>query len=489
MLKKSPLTLAVVSALLCGSLQAEGYKLYEQSVSSMGTAYAGRGAQVTDASLVYSNPAALTRLQGAHFAGGVSFVAASSRYSDAQAFSANGQPVAGRSDGNNKLRSVIPFVFYSNHLNERLSYGLGLYVPFGIGAEYDDDFVGRYFATETGVQVVSAQISLGYQLTTNWSVGAGVSLNRVSGVLSKYKDHSGLCELGEAATNALFGAPVYNDAYCHSHYEVKGDDLAPGFSLGLHGEPWQGTRLALMYQSAIRFTLTGDSVISNTPITGANVQGHPGYLVIAPQLPAIDVSTGKLAAMPQLTEASQLDLTTPASVAFSLDQQLTELLSLQFSLAWTEWSRFQSIDIISADQSPSLSLSTELPQNLNAAGYIGYIPQKWQNSWSAAVGFSFQAQPNLLLKTGLAFDQNPIRPERKTARIPTDDRTWLTLGANWRFSAKSSLDFAIGHMWMPGVSVDEFEYNVQDQSLYQSRFQANYRNKALLMGMQFNRSF
>lgn len=320
-------------------------------------------------------------------------------------------------------------------------------------------------------------------------MGAGVSLNRVSGVLSKYKDHSGLCELGETVTNTLFGAPVYNDAYCHSHYEVKGDDLAPGFSLGLHGEPWQGTRLALMYQSAIRFTLTGDSVISNTPITGANVQGHPGYLVIAPQLPAIDLTTGKLAAMPQLTEASQLDLTTPASVAFSLDQQLTEPLSLQFSLAWTEWSRFQSIDIISADQSPSLSLSTELPQNLNAAGYIGYIPQKWQNSWSAAVGLSFQAQPNLLLKTGLAFDQNPIRSERKTARIPTDDRTWLTLGANWRFSAKSSLDVAIGHMWMPGVSVDEFEYNVQDQPLYQSRFQANYRNKALLIGMQFNRSF
>src|SRR5690606_21541563 len=205
------------------SAQAEGYKLFEQSVSSMGNAYAGRGAQVTDASLVYSNPAALTQLDGAQLSGGLNLISAKTNYRNATAQSANGQSVVGRSEGANSLNELVPFVFYSDKVSEQLSWGIGFYVPFGLSSDYDDDFVGRYFADETAVQVLSLQPAIGYKLNEQWSVGAGISINRAEGTLSKFKDHSGVCELGEAATNAMFGMPVYNDAYCNSHYEVEGD--------------------------------------------------------------------------------------------------------------------------------------------------------------------------------------------------------------------------------------------------------------------------
>lgn len=52
MLRKTSVAAAVLVALSSLSAQAEGYKLLEQSVSSMGNAYAGRGAQITDATLV-----------------------------------------------------------------------------------------------------------------------------------------------------------------------------------------------------------------------------------------------------------------------------------------------------------------------------------------------------------------------------------------------------------------------------------------------------
>ncbi|CAM5220465.1 outer membrane protein transport protein [Alishewanella longhuensis] len=67
MLKKTAIAGAILLALSSVTAQAEGYKLLEQSVSSMGNAYAGRGAQITDATLVYSNPAAMTQLEGEHF--------------------------------------------------------------------------------------------------------------------------------------------------------------------------------------------------------------------------------------------------------------------------------------------------------------------------------------------------------------------------------------------------------------------------------------
>ncbi|WP_214000884.1 outer membrane protein transport protein [Arsukibacterium sp.] len=486
---KNRLSLAVLLAVSSATVSAEGYKLFEQSVSSMGNAYAGRGAQITDASLVYSNPAAMTRLSGAELSAGISLINAKTNYRNASAQSASGQPVVGRTEGANSLNELIPFVFYADKLSEQLSWGIGFYVPFGLSSDYDNDFVGRYFADETAIQVLSLQPAVGYKLNEQWSIGAGISVNHIEGTLSKYKDHSGLCELGEAATNAMFGAPVYNDAYCNSHYEVTGDDFAFGYTLGIHGEPIAGTRLALTWHSAVRYKLQGDSVISNTPITGASVAGNPNYQVIAPQLPAIDLSTGKLAANPLLTEASQLALTTPASAAFSLDQQLTKALSVQLSLAWTEWSEFQSIDIVSNDAAPSISLNTQLPPNLNSAGYIGYIPQQWQNSWSFAAGATYIVRPELTLKAGVAFDENPIASAHKTARIPTDDRLWLTVGANWQFTEQLTMDVAYGYLFTGDVAVNEREYNVQNEPLYASGYQGQYSNKGQLLAVQFNYRF
>lgn len=489
MIRKTAVSIAVLSAFISLSAQSEGYKLFEQSVSSMGNAYAGRGAQITDASLVYSNPAALTKLEGAQLSGGLNYITAKTRYRNAQAQSANGQPVIGRSEGSNSLNELVPYVFYSDKVSDSLSWGIGFYVPFGLSSDYDNDFVGRYFADETAIEVLSLQPSIGYKLNEQWSVGMGISVNRVEGTLSKYKDHSGLCELGEQTTNAMFGAPVYNDAYCNSHYEVEGDDVAFGYTLGVHGEPIEGTRLALTYHSAIHFKLKGDSVITNTPILGASVTDNPNFMVVAPNLPAIDLSTGRLAANSQLTEASKLALTTPATAAFSLDQQLTKELSLQFSAAWTEWSDFQSIDIMSDDANPSLSLNTQLPANLNNPGQIGYIPEYWHNTWSLAVGATYVLRSDITLKAGVAYDENPISQSHKTARIPTDDRVWVSVGSNWQLTDKLSLDFAYGYLFTDDVNVNEREYNAQDVPLYNSGYQGNYSNKSHLFAIGANYSF
>lgn len=483
MFRKTTVSLAVIYGLISLSAQAEGYKLFEQSVSSMANAYAGRGAQVTDATLVYSNPAALTALDTAQLSTGLNLISAKTNYRNVSAQSANGQSVVGRTEGANSLNELVPFVFYADKVSEQLSWGIGFYVPFGLSSDYQDDFVGRYFADETAVQVLSLQPAIGYQLNQKWSVGAGISLNRAEGTLSKFKDHSGLCEAGPQL-GALFNADI-----CRSHYEVEGDDIAIGYTLGVHGEPVEGTRVALTWHSAVRYTLKGDSVITNTPVTSTN--GLP-YLVPVPgmpQLPLLDARTGKLATNDTLTEKSQLNLTTPASAAFSLDQQVTAALSLQFSAAWTQWSEFQSIDIVSNDANPSISLSTERPANLNSEGYIGYIPEYWHNSWSFALGATYLYQADLTLKAGVAYDENPISQKHKTARIPTNDRVWLTVGANWQLSNQLSLDLAYGYLFTGDVNVDEHEYNVQDERLYNSGFQGQYSNNGQIVAIQANYRF
>lgn len=485
MLKPSSIAVAIVCLLHSGLASAEGYKLYEQSVSSMGNAYAGRGAQINDASLVQSNPAALTKLQGAQWSGGLNLIAADTQYRDVFAKSANGAQVVGRNSGQNSLLEAVPFVFFADELADRINYGVGFYVPFGLSSNYDQDWVGRYFADETAIQVLALQGSLAYELTNSWSLGLGVSLNHAEGTLSKYKDHNGLCETGPRI-NAVYQRDVYNAAYCDSHYEVSGDDVAAGFSLGLHGQPLQNLKVALVYHSELKFTLQGDSTISNTPITGMNVVNSPNFVVVAPQLPAIDKTTGKLAVQPFLRESSQLALTTPANLMLSLDHQLDRDWSWQTSLNWTGWSAFQHIEIISNDAKPSLSLSTSQAQNLAKAGYIGYIPEYWHDTWSAALGLTWQYQPELQLKTGIAYDENPIRQSHKTARVPTADRLWWTLGASWIVNSRWSMDLAYGYMWMSALTINEHEFNANNQRIYQSELQATFKNHAQVLGMQLN---
>jgi long-chain fatty acid transport protein len=236
-----------------------------------------------------------------------------------------------------------------------------------------------------------------------------ISLNRVEGTLSKYKDHSGLCELGSGIAQ-LAGRDLSNPAFCDSRYEVAGNDISLGYTLALHAEPVSGTRLALVYHSAVRYTLTGDSEITNTPITAATAGNTPGLIAVAPGLPLVDASTGRFAARDFLSEKSRLALTTPASLAFSVDQQLSAQWSLQASVSWTGWSKFRSIDIISTDANPSISLGTS--SSLQSEGYIGYIPEYWHDSYAAALGATYQMNPDLTLAWPMMKIRFPVRIKR-----------------------------------------------------------------------------
>lgn len=487
-MKKSSITLAL--SVICYSqlAQAEGYKLFEQSVSAMGNAYAGRGAQITDASLVHSNPAAISALAKTEWTGGLNLIHADTQYRQVSAQSANGAPVVGRTEGKNSLNEIVPFVFFSTPLNDRLTVGGGFYVPFGLSSDYQDDWAGRYFADETAIQVLALTGVAAYQLNAQWSFGLGVNLNHAEGTLSKFKDHSGLCELGQGV-NTPYKADVYNPLICQSYYDVTGDDIGVGYSVGLHGELTPTLRLALAYHSAVRFQLQGDSTITNTPITGAMVANNSNFIVASPSLPAISKQTGKLAINPLLTEASQLALTTPATLALSIDHQLSKTWSWQGTVNWTGWSDFRSIDIVSTAGTPTISLSTQQAQNLNQPGYIGFIPEHWRDSLSVALGLSWQIQPERILKTGLAYDENPIDQSHRTARVPTTDRIWWTLGLNQQLSSHWSMDLAAGWMWMDPLHIAEREYNVQEIALYKSRLTANYKHTAWLMAAQLNYRF
>src|SRR5690606_25712468 len=112
-----------------------------------------------------SNPAAITGLQGQQFSGGLNYIGARTHYRNAEATSADGAPVIGRDSGKLSLNELVPFAFYSDQLSDKVTWGIGFYVPYGLSSDYQSDWVGRYFADETAIQVLSLQPAIAYKLT------------------------------------------------------------------------------------------------------------------------------------------------------------------------------------------------------------------------------------------------------------------------------------------------------------------------------------
>lgn len=500
--KYSLLAIAILSATSINS-HASGFKLFEQSTSAMGNAYAGRGAQITDASMAFTNPAALSRLKQAQWVIGLNVASVDGNFSNATATSALGLPVSGASSGRLNSVSPIPHFHYANPINDKFSVGFSVAVPFGTSSDYNDKFIGRYFAQTTELQVLALQPSLSYKINDDLSIGGAIALNMASGKLSKYKDHNSLCELGQGinATYSQLSAGAFSDVaqpdFCHSKYEVSGNDIQPSFTLGLHYQLSDTTKLGVSYHSAVNYTLKGDSIIDNTPITGEFVKytNNPEQYWTAPtipgvvdgsKMPVIDLTTSKMAVSPLKTEKSSLGLNTPQSVIVSIDSKITDRLSLQWSTTWTQWSKFTDISVLSDDTQPTISPSTEQSANLNAPGYIGYIPEHWSNAWAFALGATYQVNNQWTVKTGIAQDNSPVNANYRSARIPANDRTWITAGAHYQGSAPWSIDVAAGVMFMKDTTVVDREYNAQNNVIYKSSFQADYDINATVVSLQFN---
>ena len=108
--------------------QAAGFAVVEQNASRLGTAYAGGAAEASDASVVHSNPAGMTHLEGRQFSiSGVAFLP-KIEFSNAGSLSAAGTSLTGDNGGNAAKTSVVPNLYFVDTLNNGMKYGLSVNV-------------------------------------------------------------------------------------------------------------------------------------------------------------------------------------------------------------------------------------------------------------------------------------------------------------------------------------------------------------------------
>ncbi|MGQ7244217.1 OmpP1/FadL family transporter [Salinicola sp. V024] len=412
------LAIALIGAAASGQAMAGAFQLNEQSVSAQGTSDAGRASNVMDATVVYGNPAGMSFIDRAQVSAGVHYLDASSNVRDSTGTTAYGTPISG-DDGDDMVPGkAIPFGFYVQPISDRWSFGFGVYAPFGLITDYDDDYKGRYYGNYSDVEVITAQPTLSYRFNDRFAIGFGVTYNHIKGEL-------------ENKTPGTAGDGTVN---------VKGDDDAWGYVAGIIYRPVASTTLGLAYRSKVDYDLDGDVKFSDVA--------------------SLPVS--------YLKADASLSITLPETVEFSITHALDDRWKIMAGMTYVRWSRFEELNV---------------ENDVTAIGE----QQNYKDAWQYAVGMSYQASPEWLLRTGLALDKSPIRDSDRTVRVPSSDRTLFSVGAGWTPTPNLTLDVAYTRLWEDSAPLEQGE--VGDPSEPRGRYTADYDNNANIFGAQLTYRF
>ena len=273
------------SLLLFEGVYAAGFQLAERSTTGQGRAFSGEAAIADDASVLASNPAGMSLLDGTVFTAGFTYISPSV---DVKGVSfATGAPVPA-SNSNTIGEALVPYLYASHRLNNDFSLGLGLYTAYGLNTDHTRKFSTIAAVDYSELTTVSISPTLSYRFNDKLSAGVSVNAIRADGRLTARDPATGLRAL-----------------------DLDGDDWGAGFTAGLVYEFSPRTRIGLSYHSETDLTLEG-SVKLLTPAGIARGSGD-------------------------------LDLTLPDTIEFSAYHEFNDSWAIHGDAVWTQWSKFKEL--------------------------------------------------------------------------------------------------------------------------------------------------
>ncbi|MEH6561428.1 MAG: outer membrane protein transport protein, partial [Marinobacter sp.] len=356
-------TLAAVAA--PASVFAGGFSLNEQSASAMGVANAGAAANPENATTVLFNPAGMSQLKGTNISFGAAVLDIDAKAKRASATDTLGSPVMGSTGGDIADPAILPNIYVTHEVNDSIDVGFGIHAPYGLAADYDNDFKGRFFADKTELTVISFTPSVAVNNGKGLSMGVGVNIMRAEGRLSKYQDIRGALaqQVGPAQAGPL--ADAYEAQFGAPYADIEGDDIAVTFRVGFLYEMSDRTQFGLTAQTGTEFDLKGDIEISSFPVPSAQ-----SPIGLAPET---------------LTEDVRVPLAIPESITAGARHRLTDSVTLLAGATYSRWSRFEELDIYSRENGGEVSSMVGDP--------ITHVTEKWKNTWQFNVGSIWQVTP------------------------------------------------------------------------------------------------
>lgn len=179
--------------------------------------------------------------------------------------------------------------------------------------------------------------------------------------------------------------------------KTRASDWGYGYNLGLHYKISDEAKVGMGYRSKIAHKLEG-----NTSVAGLGLASNTGA-----------------------------SLSTPESLTIGGSYKLNKKLELLSDITWTRWSRFKNLTV----------------SQLNNTFAASTTHFNFQDSFMYSVGANYTVDDKLLLRAGTAYEQGGVRDSAREARVPSSDRVWASIGANYKLTKSFSLDVAYMHQF------------------------------------------
>lgn len=434
---KVALTAIAVATAFASTAHAAGFMLTEQSAGSLGRAYAGAGVDGTDLSGVYYNPATMVLHKGTAIQMGFVGIGLNLDYVGEDA---NGNEVT--ANGREKSQA-IPHGYIVHQINDKVWFGLGMTVPFGMGTEYDDNWAGNEHGISATILTFDLNPNFAFKLSEKFSVGVGASIQYAAADLKIRKN------ITSDVNNALAGKGLQvQDASVRS--EIDADSIAWGWNVGMMWSPLENLRFGVSYRSKIQHDAEGDLSIDQLSVTPDKVGNYDLTQIVG-------------GALSQMRAYGDMDgsasVTAPAWAMASVAWDVNDLVSLYGTFRWTDWSSFDELKIDGNGETKST------------------IPNKWRDTYLGSVGMDLRLTDWWTLRGGIAYESSPIaNPQYRTAIIPDADRWWFAIGSSFKWNDNFQTDVSFAHL-----------HGVHERNLYDSNGNKEGRFRKLdayLLGLQ-----
>ena len=466
----------IALALSAGHAFGSAFALAEQSVMGLGNAFAGAAATAEDANTVWWNPAGLARLNLPQVEAAIHMVIPSAKFRNENSQNALLQPLGG-TGGDAGSAAFVPNMYGSIAVNDALHLGIGVNVPFGLKTDYNDGWLGRYQALKSEVKTINVNPAFGWKVTPNFWLGAGANFQHFDATLTNNVNYSGALAqgYGQAAAGgqitpaqaaALSVATMGLDTFA----KVTGDDSAWGWNVGamlsINGDANNdpgAARIGLAYRSKLKYNVVGSVNFTNpaTPILSGP---------LAPLQPVVSVVSNTINQTRLFNSGVSLDIEMPATASLSYYQKVNQQFDILADVSWTGWSVIKELRIKRADGST-----------------LQVLPQNFDDTWRFAAGVNYYPNDRWVLRGGVAYDQSPVNNIDRSARLPDSDRTWLTVGARYKYSSALNFDVAAGYIFVKNGSINNS--GNPPSIAANGLINGEYDNHVIIVSGQFNYRF
>ena len=422
--------------LFTDTVRAQGFGVYEQGTCAMGRAGATVATGCGDGSSMFFNPANLAGMEPGSFTAslGVTAIDASGDFTYDSIAEA---PSTGRTVDLENDPIPVPHGYFSYGLSERVSAGLGIYVPYGLETNWPTElsngefFDGAFEGFENRVQAIYIQPTIGIQASERLRIGFGPIMAVSSVELNQLSDLSQQVVRNPSTGNVVTdgsGNPVrfsqagipFHTAFASSKLEGE-NEIGFGLNLGASFQATERLRIGGRFTSPITVTYDGtasfEQISTNRTIPADLRDPNTGQVLVPAGTPVDNLLSNQFSGNgPLIKQDLQTEITFPMQLVGGLSFQATDKLLLLADYQFTQWSSFDRIAL----QFENPQLGTRIRE------------ENYDDTHAIRLAAEYDVLDQLTARVGYLHNTEAAPDDVVTPLLPENNRNQFTIGAGWR---------------------------------------------------------